>query len=46
MSYVFNVIASVGPQNDVNWPIKIQKSYWPTVFFDVIAAREGNGERR
>ena len=36
--YVFNVIASVGRQNDVYRPIKIQKSYRPTVFFNVIAA--------
>ena len=35
---VFNVIASVGRQIDVNRPIKIQKFYRPTVFFDVIAA--------
>ena len=33
MRYVFNVIASVGRQNDVYRPIKIQKSYRPTVFF-------------
>ena len=38
MSYVLNVIASVGRQNDVYRPIKIQKSYQPTVFFNVIAA--------
>ena len=36
--FVFNVIASVGRQNDVYRPIKIQKSYRPTVFFNVIAA--------
>ena len=35
---VFNVIASVGRQNDVYRPIKIQNSYRPTVFFNVIAA--------
>ena len=35
---VFNVIASVGRQIDVFQPIKIQKSYRPTVFFNVIAA--------
>ena len=29
---VFNVIASVGRQIDVYRPIKIQKSYRPTVF--------------
>ena len=39
MRYFFNVIASVGRQNDVYRPIKIQKSYRPTVFFNVIAAR-------
>ena len=37
-SYVFNVIAPVGRQNDVYRPIKIQKSYWQTVFLNVIAA--------
>ena len=35
---VFNVIASVGRQIDVYRPIKIQKSYRPTVFFNVISA--------
>ena len=38
MRFVFNVIASVGRQIDVYRPIKIQKSYRPTVFFNVIAA--------
>ena len=38
MRYVFNVIASVGRQNEVYRPIKILKSYRPTVFFNVIAA--------
>ena len=39
VKYVFNVIASVGRQNDVYRLIKIQKSYRPTVlFFDLIAA--------
>ena len=38
MRFVFNVIASVGRQNDVYLPIKIQKSYRPTLFFNVIAA--------
>ena len=38
MRIVFNVIASVGRHIDVYQPIKIQKSYWPTVFFNVIAA--------
>ena len=33
-----NVIASVVRQIDVYRPIKIQKSYGPTVFFNVIAA--------
>ena len=33
MGFVFNVIASVGRQNDVYRPINIQKSYRPTVFF-------------
>ena len=36
---VFNVIASVGRQIDVDRAIKIQKSYRPTVFFNVIAAK-------
>ena len=35
---VFNVIASVGRQIDVYRPIKIQKSYRPTVFFNEISA--------
>ena len=39
MRYVFNVIASVGRQNDVYRPIKLQKIYRPTVFFNVIAAK-------
>ena len=34
---VLNVIASVGRQIDVYQPIKIQNSYRPTVFFNVIA---------
>ena len=34
MGFVFNVIASVGRQNDVYRPINIQKSYRPTVFFN------------
>ena len=34
---VFNVIAPVGRQNDVYRPIKIQKSYRPIVFLNVIA---------
>ena len=38
MRYVSNVIASVGRQNDVYRPIKIQKSYRPTLIFNVIAA--------
>ena len=38
MWYVFNVITSVGRQIDVYWPIKIHKSYRPTVFLNVIAA--------
>ena len=38
MRIVFNVIASVGRQIDVYRPIKIQKSYRPTVIFNVIAA--------
>ena len=33
MGFVFNVIASVGQQNDVYRPINIKKSYRPTVFF-------------
>ena len=33
MGFVFNVIASVGRQNDVYRPINIQKSYRPIVFF-------------
>ena len=40
---VLNVIASVGRQIDVYRPIKIQKSYRPTVFLNVIPAyRENN----
>ena len=35
---VFNVIASVSRQIDVYRPIKIPKSYRPTVSFNVIAA--------
>ena len=38
MRCVFNVIAPVGRQNDVYRPIKTQKSYRPTVVFNVIAA--------
>ena len=38
MWYVLNVITSVGRQIDVYWPIKIHKSYRPTVFLNVIAA--------
>ena len=38
MRYVFDVIAPVGPQNYVYRPIKIQKSYRPTVVLNVIAA--------
>ena len=37
MWYVFNVIASVGRQIDVYRPIKIHKSYRPTMFLNVIA---------
>ena len=47
MRYVFNVIASVGRQNYVYRPIKIQKSYRPTVFFNVIlASRIGNNRKQ
>ena len=38
MRYVYNLIASVGRQIDVYRPIKIQKSYRPTVCFNVITA--------
>ena len=38
MWYVFNVIASVGRQIDVDRSIKINESYRPTVFLNVIAA--------
>ena len=40
MRIFFNVIAPVGRHNDFYRPIKIQKSYRPTVFFNVIAAKE------
>ena len=39
---VFIVIASVGRQIDVYRPIKIQKFYRPTVFFNVISALKAN----
>ena len=38
MRYVFNVIALVGRPVDVYRPIRILKSYRPTLFFNVIAA--------
>ena len=38
MSFVFNVIAPIGRQNDVYRLIKIQKFYRPTVFLNVISA--------
>ena len=34
--FVFNVIASVGRQNDAYRPINIQKSYRPTVFLMLV----------
>ena len=37
VNIVFNVITSVSRPIDVYWPIKIQTSYPPTVFFNVIA---------
>ena len=36
MGFVFNVIASVGRQNDVYRPLNIQKSYRPTVFLMLV----------
>ena len=37
MRYVVNVIVPVDRQHDVYWPVKIQKSYRPTVVLNVIA---------
>ena len=38
MRYVVNVIAPVDRQNGVYRPVKIQKSYRPTVVLNVIVA--------
>ena len=45
MRYAFYVIASVGRLNDVYRPMKIQKSYRPTIFFNVIAAKVLNSSK-